>query len=182
MAKINSLDWNNQLNASHQQASSWNNTVLYAIQSQKAVSAYFASEQLLPFVFGGQSFIRADIWRNSGPELVYCWGWLSIIPTLATGVTKICIFNELLVTPKQNRKALNIFIKNIDVLVSSFLFIYILMLWVYGHYKFVYSYRPPLNVRIRRLHVLPFNRRIIQFEFSPTWSCVSLTRSTTSSE
>ena len=28
----------------------------------------------------------------------------------------------------------------------------------------------------------PFNRQIIQFEFSPTWSCVSLTRSTTSSE
>ena len=27
-----------------------------------------------------------------------------------------------------------------------------------------------------------FNRQIIQFEFSPTWSCVSLTRSTTSSE
>ena len=28
----------------------------------------------------------------------------------------------------------------------------------------------------------PFNRQIIQSEFSPTWSCVSLTRSTTSSE
>ena len=28
----------------------------------------------------------------------------------------------------------------------------------------------------------PFNRQIIQLEFSPTWSCVSLTRSTTSSE
>ena len=28
----------------------------------------------------------------------------------------------------------------------------------------------------------PFNRQIIQFEFSPTWSYVSLTRSTTSSE
>ena len=29
----------------------------------------------------------------------------------------------------------------------------------------------------------PFiNRQIIQFEFSPTWSCVSLTRSTSSSE
>ena len=28
----------------------------------------------------------------------------------------------------------------------------------------------------------PFNLQIIQFEFSPTWSCVSLTRSTTSSE
>ena len=31
-------------------------------------------------------------------------------------------------------------------------------------------------------HIKPFNRQIIQFEFSPTWSCVSLTRSTTSSE
>ena len=29
---------------------------------------------------------------------------------------------------------------------------------------------------------LPFNRQIIQSEFSPTWSCVSLTRSTTSRE
>ena len=28
----------------------------------------------------------------------------------------------------------------------------------------------------------PFNRQIIQSEFSPTWNCVSLTRSTTSSE
>ena len=28
----------------------------------------------------------------------------------------------------------------------------------------------------------PFNRQIIQLEFSPTWSCVSLTRSTTSSD
>ena len=28
----------------------------------------------------------------------------------------------------------------------------------------------------------PFNRQIIQFECLPTWSCVSLTRSTTSSE
>ena len=28
----------------------------------------------------------------------------------------------------------------------------------------------------------PFNRQIIQSEFSPTWSCVSLTRSTASSE
>ena len=28
----------------------------------------------------------------------------------------------------------------------------------------------------------PFNRQIIQSEFSPTWSCVSLTRSTTSRE
>ena len=28
----------------------------------------------------------------------------------------------------------------------------------------------------------PFSRQIIQLEFSPTWSCVSLTRSTTSSE
>ena len=28
----------------------------------------------------------------------------------------------------------------------------------------------------------PFNRQILQSEFSPTWSCVSLTRSTTSSE
>ena len=32
------------------------------------------------------------------------------------------------------------------------------------------------------MSVKPFNRQIIQFEFSPTWSCVSLTRSTTSSE
>ena len=31
-------------------------------------------------------------------------------------------------------------------------------------------------------NILPFDRQIIQFEFSPTWSCVSLTRSTTSSE
>ena len=30
--------------------------------------------------------------------------------------------------------------------------------------------------------LLPFNRQIIQSEFSPTWSCVSLTRSTTSSD
>ena len=30
--------------------------------------------------------------------------------------------------------------------------------------------------------VQPFHRQIIQFEFSHTWSCVSLTRSTTSSE
>ena len=30
--------------------------------------------------------------------------------------------------------------------------------------------------------VWTFNRQIIQSEFSPTWSCVSLTRSTTSSE
>ena len=35
----------------------------------------------------------------------------------------------------------------------------------------------PLEDRLQ-----PFNRQIIQFEFSPTWSCVSLTRSTTSSE
>ena len=28
----------------------------------------------------------------------------------------------------------------------------------------------------------PFDRQIIQFEFSLTWSCVSLTQSTTSSE
>ena len=28
----------------------------------------------------------------------------------------------------------------------------------------------------------PFSRQIILLEFSPTWSCVSLTRSTTSSE
>ena len=27
----------------------------------------------------------------------------------------------------------------------------------------------------------PFNRQIIQFKFSPTWSCVSLARSTASS-
>ena len=30
--------------------------------------------------------------------------------------------------------------------------------------------------------ITTFNRQVIQFEFSPTWSCVSLTRSTTSSE
>ena len=32
------------------------------------------------------------------------------------------------------------------------------------------------------LTLLPFNRQIIQMEFSLTWSCVSLTRSTTSIE
>ena len=30
--------------------------------------------------------------------------------------------------------------------------------------------------------IQPFNRQIFQSEFSPTWCCVSLTRSTTSSE
>ena len=32
------------------------------------------------------------------------------------------------------------------------------------------------------LVVQPFNRQIIESEFSPTWSCVSLTRFTTSSD
>ena len=32
------------------------------------------------------------------------------------------------------------------------------------------------------LQALTLNRQTIQFEFSPTWSCVSLTRSTASSE
>ena len=39
------------------------------------------------------------------------------------------------------------------------------------------------NIRVRGKRAgYPFNRQIIQFEFSPTSSCVSLTRSTTSSE
>ena len=33
-----------------------------------------------------------------------------------------------------------------------------------------------------RRSVIVFNRKIIQFEFSTTWSCISLTRSTASSE
>ena len=42
--------------------------------------------------------------------------------------------------------------------------------FVAGNYSF--------NLMVEEL----FNRQIIQSEFSPTWSCVSLTRSTTSSE
>ena len=39
----------------------------------------------------------------------------------------------------------------------------------------MYSGTPTIAIK-------PFNRQIIQLEFSPTWSCVSLTRPTTSSE
>ena len=35
---------------------------------------------------------------------------------------------------------------------------------------------------LSRINASPFNRQGMQFEFSPTWSCDSLTRSTTSSE
>ena len=46
---------------------------------------------------------------------------------------------------------------------------------------------PPLirrrdNVVLMIYKSQPFNRKIIQLQCSPTWSCVSLTRSTTSSE
>ena len=41
---------------------------------------------------------------------------------------------------------------------------------------------PRSTIQPQSLLYYPFNRQIIQFEFSPTWSCVSLTRCTTSSE
>ena len=47
-------------------------------------------------------------------------------------------------------------------------------LWMSDNYAF--------NLRQAQLMIYPINRQIIQLEFSPTWSCVSLTRSTTSSE
>ena len=37
-------------------------------------------------------------------------------------------------------------------------------------------------IKLFNISAWPFNRQIIQFEFPPTWSCVSLTRSTTSYE
>ena len=73
--------------------------------------------------------------------------------------------------------------KNMNSLMNiherSYFFIRTFMNYSWMFMKSSWSSRRDLHVDEINQH---FNRQIIQLEFSPTWSCVSLTRSTTSSE
>ena len=116
--------------------------------------------------------------RNADPMSVLCWS------TVHHAGSKL---NKLWVNVPYLLERLTLSLLGATIVIFNSLADPITVVWViFAHLKLWFAVAKSnlkwVKSKIFNLAHQPFTHQIIQFEFSPTWSCVSLTRSTTSSE